>query len=301
VSAHLPHGLIVNADDLAIHPRTNAGILSAWRSGVLTSATMLMTTPYVEETIREVERAGGPPCGLHLALTLGKAVAARRDVADLTDEDGNFTWTAARLLTRSFADAPERRLLGQICTEFTAQLSRARDLGLAPTHADSHQHVHMHPAIFALVEELLPRFGIERIRVSREALSLATVAGALTHGKPVNLAKLALLRWRGHGIRPRLATTDAFFGVLHSGMATKPAVMAAIARLPRDRSLEICIHPGFPAPAGEAPYRLADVNAWITSPMRQAEHDALVDPEVVALVRRRGVTLRGFDGKEKAA
>jgi predicted glycoside hydrolase/deacetylase ChbG (UPF0249 family) len=299
VATAMPAGLIVNADDLAIHPRIDAGILSAWRSGILTSATMLMTTPYLDATMHDL-RAGGPPIGVHLALTLGRAAAPRRDVPDLTDEDGNFTWTAARLLTRDFTDEAGRRLLGQIGSEFVAQLARARDLGLAPTHADSHQHVHMHPAIFTLIEDLLPRFGIDRLRLSRETFSFGAIADMFAHGKPINLAKLALLRWRGRSIRPRLATTDAFFGVLHSGVATKPAVMAAIARLPRDRSLEVCIHPGFPVAGGGAPYRLADVNAWITSPLRQAEHDALVDPEVAARVRQRGIALRGFDGREKA-
>ncbi len=46
-NGRIPPGLIVNADDLAIHPRINAGILSAWNAGILTSATMLMTTPYL--------------------------------------------------------------------------------------------------------------------------------------------------------------------------------------------------------------------------------------------------------------
>jgi chitin disaccharide deacetylase len=294
----LPPGLIVNADDLAIHPRINAGILSAWRGGILTSATMLMTTPYLDETMG-VLRDGGPPVGIHLALTLGKAVAPRRDVPDLTDDEGHFIWSSYRLLLRSYADEAGRRLLGQIRREFEAQLGLARDYGITAVHADSHQHVHMNPAIFAQLEELLPRFGMDRVRLSREAIAARPVAELLTQGKPINLAKVALLRWLARSIQPRLATTDEFFGVLHSGVATKAAVMTAIRHLRPDRSLEICIHPGFPAPPGEAPYRHADVNAWITAPLRQAEHDALVDAEIAALVRQRGIRLRDFDGREK--
>ena len=157
----------------------------------------------------------------------------------------------------------------------------------------------MNPAIFALVEELLPRFGIARLRVSREALSLRAVAGAFAGRQPINLAKLALLRLVGRSIRPRLATTDAFFGVINTNKATKSAIMAAIADLAAGRSLEMCVHPGFPVPAAEATYRQADVNAWIVSPTRQMEHDALVDAEVGELVRRRGIALRSFDGREK--
>jgi predicted glycoside hydrolase/deacetylase ChbG (UPF0249 family) len=293
-------GLIVNADDLAIHPRINAGILSAWNAGILTSATMLMTTPYLEATVRDTVRTSSLPVGIHLALTLGKGIAGHGAVPDLTDETGEFTWTAQRLLLCSFASEPQRRVLAQIRRELEAQLALARDHGVRATHADSHQHVHMNPAIFAAVEDLLPRFGIERMRRSREALSPRAVAGAVAQGQGINLAKVALLRWLGRRIRPRLATPDEFFGVIYTGMVTKPAIMAAIADLAMDRSLELCVHPGFPVGTGEANYELADVNAWITSPSRQLEHDALVDPDVAALVRQRGITLRSFDGREKA-
>ena len=301
MTARIPPGLIVNADDLAYHPRINAGILSAWRAGILTSATMLMTTPWLEATVREVVRATGLPVGIHLALTVGKSVAGQvaglGAVPDLTDETGDLTATAPRLLLSAFASDKERRLLAQIRRELEAQLALARDHGVRATHADSHQHVHMNPAIFALLEELLPRFGIERMRMSREALSLRAVAGALARGQPINLAKLALLRWLARRIRARLATPNEFFGVIYTGKATKTAIMAAIAGLAADRSLEMCVHPGFPVPAAEAAYRQADVNAWITSPARQMEHDALVDAEVGELVRRRGIVLRSYDGR----
>jgi predicted glycoside hydrolase/deacetylase ChbG (UPF0249 family) len=247
----------------------------------------------------EAVRGAGLPVGLHLALTLGRAVAGHDAVPDLTDEAGDFTWRAQGLLLCSFASDTERRLLAQIRRELEAQLALARDYGVRATHADSHQHVHMNPAIFALVEDLLPRFGIERLRTSREALSPRAVVGALANGQPINLAKVALLRWFGRRIRPRLATTDGFFGVINTGNATKPAIMAAIAALAPDRSLEMCVHPGFPVSASVAAYGPTDVNAWIRSPARRMEHDALVDTEVGELVRRRGIALRSFDGREK--
>jgi predicted glycoside hydrolase/deacetylase ChbG (UPF0249 family) len=299
MTARIPPGLIVNADDLAYHPRINAGILSAWRAGILTSATMLMTTPYLEQTVREAVRAAGIPVGIHLALTVGKSAAGHAAVPDLADETGDLTATAPRLLLAGFATDAERRLLAQIRRELEAQLALARDHGVRATHVDSHQHVHMNPAIFALVEELLPHFGIERLRVSREALTLRAGAGAVAEGQSINLAKLALLRFVGRGVRPRLATTDEFFGVIHTGKVTKRALVAAIAGLAADRSLEMCVHPGFPVPAAEATYRQADVNAWIISPARQMEHDALTDAEVGELVRRRGIALRSYDGSEK--
>jgi chitin disaccharide deacetylase len=294
----MPPGIIVNADDFGIHPKINAGILSAYHHGIVTSATMLMTTPFVDETVGQV-RAESLPVGVHLSLTLGKAVAGRHEVPDLVDERNDFTWSARRLLLCSFAEESEQRLVSQIRREFEAQLQLACDYGVRPTHADSHQHVHMNPAIFSLVEELLPRYGIKRLRYSREVFSISGLAGLLKQGKCSNVAKVALLRWLSRSARPQLATTDGFFGVLYSGAVTKQALRAAILSLQDHHSFEVCIHPGFPASNQETVYPLAYVNEFISDRARQMEHDILVDPDIADLVRQRGLIARSFDGREK--
>jgi predicted glycoside hydrolase/deacetylase ChbG (UPF0249 family) len=295
----LAPGLIVNADDLGIHPSINAGIFSAYRTGILTSCTMLFTTPYLEETVRDYVRPGVLPIGVHLSLTLGKAAADRQKVPNLVDAEGNLALTALHLVTRSFAGERGRRLLDQIAIEFEAQLARARDCGLQPTHADSHQHVHMHPAIFKVVETLAPRYGVTRVRFSREALSLAALASLQAPAGLSNVAKWALLRSRSAQIQPRLATTDAFFGVVHSGLTTRRALETTIRAAPANRSTEIGIHPGFCAPSGEAVYPQPSYNAYIRAPARRMEHDALADESIRDLARRRGLVLRAFDGRVK--
>jgi predicted glycoside hydrolase/deacetylase ChbG (UPF0249 family) len=294
----LQPGLIINADDLGIYPSIDAGILSAYRHGILTSCTMLMTTAYFEQTVRDVVRPALLPIGVHLSLTLGKAVAPARDVPDLVDDDGNLKLSAAWLIVSELTRRP--KLISQIRSEFAAQLGRARDCGLAPTHADSHQHVHMNPAIFTVVEELLPRYGIGRLRYCREpfaGFALKSDLPALV--KRLNLVKWALLRWRTTQVRPKLPTTDRFFGVTYSGAMTKRALGSIMSRLPNDRSLEICIHPGFSAPAGEAFYPRPGYNQFIAAPARRLEHDILLDGELRQIVRTRGLVLRAFDGSEK--
>jgi len=293
-----PPGLIVNADDLGIHPDINAGILSAYRNGILTSCTMLMTTAFREHTVRDYVRPAVLPIGIHLSLTLGQAVAPHDQVPDLVDEQGNLKLTADRLVFASFKGDRGRDLLDQIGREFSAQLGLARDSGLHPTHADSHQHVHMNPTIFRLLEDLLPRYGIKHLRYASERFHVvASDLPALIRRN--NPAKWALLRWRSRQLRPQLATTADFAGILYSGIMTKRALMAEIMRLRATGSLEICIHPGFPAPLGQAFYPRPGYNAFITSAARQAEHDLLTDPDVQDLVRRRSLILRAFDGRPK--
>jgi predicted glycoside hydrolase/deacetylase ChbG (UPF0249 family) len=192
-------------------------------------------------------------------------------------------------------------VLRQIRREFEAQLAIARDHGLKATHADSHQHVHMNPAIFRLLEELLPRFGIDRLRRSREAFHSFVLGPDLPEVmRRNNLAKWALLRWRAAGLDPALATTDDFFGVLYSGAVTKRAMLSLLRAAAPGRSLEICIHPGFPAPASVRDYPRPGYNAFISAAARQTEHDVLADPDIAGLVRERGLALHSFDGAIKA-
>ena len=299
-SGAMPPGLIINADDLGIHPNINAGILSAYKNGILTSCTMLVTTPYLEETIHNFVRPAALPIGIHLSLTLGRAVAAHSQIPRLVDESGEFKLSAGKLICSSFVSERGRRLLREIAYEFEAQLALARDMGLRPTHADSHQHVHMNPAIFTVVEEILPRYGVDRLRYGREPFS-AQIFGTDPMGltKRFNLAKWALLRGRSLQIHPRLISNEDFFGILCSGVITKRGLMSAAAHAAIGRSTEICIHPGFPAPSGEAFYSRSGYNDFISSSARQIEHDILLNEDLADLLRRRGLTLRAFDGRPK--
>src|SRR5262249_34284718 len=143
------------------------------------------------------------PIGVHLSLTLGKATARPDLVPDLVDAEGNLKLSADRLLLSSFKGERGGRLIAQIGRELDSQLALARDCGLEPTHVDSHQHVHMNPAIFALLEQLLPRYGIDRLRYSRERLYAFAWGGDLPAlVRRNNPPKWALLRWLSARITP---------------------------------------------------------------------------------------------------
>lgn len=159
----------------------------------------------------------------------------------------------------------------------------------------------MNADIFSIVQELAPRFGVHRVRLTCEPAWPMFITAGLGHAiRRTNHIKWLLLRWLARGLSPQLPTTEAFFGVLHSGTISKPVLMELLRGLSPGRSNEICIHPGFPAPTAQtisgnptAPDRFA------TSRFRQSEHDALIDPEAAEIVRRRGLTLMSFTGAIK--
>jgi len=287
--------LIVNADDLGIHPRINQGIFDAFDRGILTSATMLVTTPFFEETVREARRRQ-LPVGIHLSLTLGTAIAPWEHLPDLVDGSGNLHHSASHFMLAGPPVAARHRVYEQIRREFEAQMSLVRDMGLPVTHVDSHQHVHMNPHIFEIVESLAERYGISRIRFSRESF----FGFALTTNLWANLcrnnpSKLLLVRMLARRIRPRLQSSDRFFGLMYSGAVTPRAFTRLIAHIALSRSLyEVGIHPGYAIGGGERIYSQPGVDDFIKSSHREEELRLLIDPEVHKMIEDCGVRLMSF-------
>jgi chitin disaccharide deacetylase len=286
-------GLIVNADDLGVDPATTRGIASAYRNGIVSSASLMVTTPAVEDAVATL-RTTEIPVGLHVSLTQGRAIAGPH-LSCLVDESGSFKLRAQDLIMVRRTDTA---LIEQIRTEMRAQLTRALEFGLTLTHVDSHQHVHMNPVLFPLLEEEASAFGIRRIRFSREPLRFFLSSGRYSQIlRRNNLSKWLITRTLARQIKPRLESPDLFFGIFHSGAIVKSVLLNLLTAIPTDKSVEICIHPGLPSQPSS---RLSNnFMAFSTSSYRQLEHDALVDVEVIDLVRKRGLTLRSLDGRMK--
>jgi chitin disaccharide deacetylase len=101
--------LIVNGDDFGLSPGVNRGILEAHRHGILTSASLLVDTPWSEEAARLSRTVPALSVGLHAHL---------------------------RGAPRAADDATGR-------AELARQLRRFRELmGRPPTHLDSHHNLH---------------------------------------------------------------------------------------------------------------------------------------------------------------
>ena len=178
-------------------------------------------------------------------------------------------------------------------------MALARDWGVVPTHIDSHQHVHMRPALYRIFEEEARRFGIERIRFCREPFprfGLRLGVGQVIRRN--NYTKWALIRRFAGTSRPTMTTTDQFFGVLYSGIISRDLFHALINAGDPHTSLEIGIHPGFPCTPQELSSAEAGFEEFISSPMRQVEHDLLTDPDLGALLRSRWPP-RAYDGTIK--
>jgi predicted glycoside hydrolase/deacetylase ChbG (UPF0249 family) len=185
--------LIVNADDLGRSAGMNRGVLEAHRRGIVTSASLSVNFPAAAEVPTLAQDAVGLGLGLHLTFTGGPPVLPPEKIETLVDFQGRLPHAPDGL-----DDArPE-----EIVAEARAQLRRFRELmGRPPTHLDTRQHAHRHPAVLEVVVMLAWETGLpvrnaspevhERLR--REGIRCTDQVTIEFHGDGANLESLVTL------------------------------------------------------------------------------------------------------------
>lgn len=158
-------GLIVNADDFGLSPGVNRGIEEAFRHGIVTSASLMVRARAAEEAARFARARPDLGVGLHL------------DLGEWLHERGR--WVASYEVV-PLSDP------GAVRAEVTAQLGRfERLLGHAPTHLDSHQHVHLLEPVRSIVERVAGRAGIPVRGLDDRVRHLGDFYGQTGEGAPL--------------------------------------------------------------------------------------------------------------------
>jgi predicted glycoside hydrolase/deacetylase ChbG (UPF0249 family) len=128
--------LIVHADDLGMSHSVNAATIKAFETGLVNSGSIMVPCPWLSEIAAYARTNPQADLGLHLTLTSewtsfrwGPVMPSDK-VKSLLDKDGFFPLTESEAAAQ--ADPKEVEL------EITAQIERARALGIQPTHLDSH-------------------------------------------------------------------------------------------------------------------------------------------------------------------
>ena len=115
--------LIVNADDFGLTSGINRGIIEAHEHGIVTSASMMVRYPAAQEAAGWARSHPGLSLGLHF------------EAAEWRYRDGE--WYAAYEVVRTADPAAVEAELDRQLATFVKLMGRA------PTHLDSHQHVHL--------------------------------------------------------------------------------------------------------------------------------------------------------------
>jgi predicted glycoside hydrolase/deacetylase ChbG (UPF0249 family) len=128
--------LIVHADDLGMAHSVNVATIKAFETGLVNSGSIMVPCPWLSEIAAYARTNPQADLGLHLTLTSEWTplrwgpVSSKDRVTSLLDKDGYFRLTE----TEAAKNADPK----QVEMEITAQIEKARALGIQLTHLDSH-------------------------------------------------------------------------------------------------------------------------------------------------------------------
>ena len=305
--------LILNADDFGYSAGVNAAILRAHREGVLTSASLMVAEPGCAEAVELARQNPALGVGLHVAVTYDHALLPARDIPLLVDANGKFGADPFRVgLRYSFS----KKAQAQLRREMEAQFARFARLGLAWSHADGHQHFHMHPVVWDNLLDLCDAYGVHSLRIPHEELrahfgrkgkenrekgneetassSFILHPSSFFRGDGPNLntvATLFLRAMRRRNLRTLRArrtlggkpifVCDRVYGQLQTGNMNTPYTLRLLDRLHTPTS-EIYFHPG-------TPHARALPLAEQSSGIQDVELQTLLDPNVQARIEALGL------------
>ena len=277
--------LVVNADDFGISPGVSHGIVEAFQKGIVRSTSLMVNLPSAQEACRLASGLDGLKVGIHLNLTCGVPVSPSALVPTLVDRNGKFH-SLPRMLLRLLS---ARIRMEEIVREWDAQIARARDFGIHPSHLDTHHHVHFHPALATVLWDLAVKHGILRVRKPGALLKLSFWKTSMfAQGAAYSsLAKLFALK--GMGKLSRLPENTPSWGAKSLwGIGYIPAgeYQTALERfLPSVNGgiTEIVCHPGY------VDSELSHWDSWTES--REEELRALTSEKTVDLIRSEGIQL----------
>jgi predicted glycoside hydrolase/deacetylase ChbG (UPF0249 family) len=274
VSQGIPTRLVVNADDLGLHPAIDEGILRAHREGIVTSATVLARGKNAPEAVRRAN-AQGLALGVHLCLSTGLEPALPADEVPSLAPEGRFRSSWAQV---ALAMGSGRLRLAEVARELRAQVALARELGAAPDHLDSHQHLHLLPGVSGVVRELAAEEGLP-LRWPQDPRSARWLDAPGAAAKSAVLGALSL----APGRRP--ARSLRAVGVFESGRLDEQTLLGLLSALgPGD--WELMCHPGLDP--GRVPEDPSWTYGWTD------ELGALCSRAVRTVLTERGIQLTHY-------
>ena len=155
--------LIINADDFGFNREITDGIIESHVNGVVTSTTLMINMADAEYAVQKAHELPNLSVGLHVNLTAGYPVSDPSEIPSLVQENGMFHdhGTFLSRANRCQFNSADLEL------EMRRQFQKIHDMGLTPTHADSHHHAASCVQPFFIKLRLLKEFGVRKLRTHR--------------------------------------------------------------------------------------------------------------------------------------
>ena len=272
--------LIVHADDFGITEAANEGIVRAHREGIVTSTSLMAPGAAFEHAIRLSRLTPELDVGIHLTLVEEKPLLPPQTIPSLVTESGHF-FNHATTFMKHYLQGRIR--MEEVYRELDAQIAKVKNQGIPFSHLDSHQHVHMLPRVRQVVIELARKYGIRAMRRPREPLRGYMLKKWKNYSRiPQLLVLNTLCRLAGNRDIPG---AEHFAGFYYGGNLNKKNLLNVLRNLPSTGTCELMCHPGNADPDGRYGH-------W--GYHWGEELNALIDPDVFVLLRRRDIELISY-------
>ena len=268
--------LIVNADDYGYFGFVSRGILQAFRCGIVTATGIFANSAHFDKHVAWLADYPELDLGVHLNLTAGAPLTERMKgkLAHCGEQFPGKYAVAKAVLNGSIS-------LEDIAQEWRAQIDRCLAQGLQLRFLNSHEHIHMLPPLFRLVQALASEYAISHVRFATPEVPRSAAPGAM-------IRDAAMLLMGAYDHRRRLAPAAEFIGMGMSGRLDLGYLERKLAMLKPGRIYELMCHPGLKHNGEVLDGRLLRYHDW------SGELASLTDPAVREALRRNGVRLVGY-------
>ena len=251
--------LVVNCDDLGVSHAANVGVYESLRTGLATSASLMVPCPWAREAAANYR---GEDVGVHLTLNAEYELYRWGPIThapSLLDGDGGFP--------RTIGDTWDHADLDEVRRECQAQIERAILWGFDVSHLDSHMgSLQLRPEFFDVYLDLAIEYDLP-IRVS----------GPSTQ-QSIGFPFRSLIADQG------VLMTDHFVYV--GGVGSRRVIERAIYDL-EPGVTEVYVHPSADTPEARAMH-----TDWAS---RVDDHHLMChDGELRAMIDRAGIKLVGW-------
>ena len=262
--------LIVNADDFGRSHSINEAVIRAHGEGILTTASLMVNEPGLDEAVALAKQNPKLGVGLHLSLLCGRAALSPEKIPGLVNPRGEFSENPVATGFRYFF---QRGLQQQLRAEIHAQFEKFRATGLPLDHVNGHLHLHLHPTVFRILMDDAEKLGIRRLRLTQEPFWMdVPLASGRRLYRSTHAAIYFFLSWRAQSAlrRKNIRHTQRVFGLLQNAHMNEDYLLKLLSVLPAGDS-ELYSHPSLDE--------------------FKHEFDALVSPRVKELVKKLGIEL----------
>jgi predicted glycoside hydrolase/deacetylase ChbG (UPF0249 family) len=270
-----PAYLIVNADDYGYYDCVSRGILEAARHGIVTATGIFATSVNLKEHTGWLADVDSLDTGVHLNITDQAPLTAAMK-KKLSRWAGRFPdkYTVARAVLSGAISARDVKL------EWQAQIERCLEQGLDIDFLNSHEHIHMLPSLFPVIQELAAEYDILHVRFPTSELLQDLAIGAVIRDVAMKVAGLYNRR--------RREPTARFLGMGSSGKLNMKYLQQRLPKLKPGSVYELMCHPGFTDNSEISDPRLLQYHDW------NGERETLTNPGARDMLNDCGIRLIGY-------